>query len=386
MGKSTIFVPLIREETLITRVKPQITKAEPQIFPGQLVKRSIEPSFIEMQKEIEGLGEAAPGVDALKRTVKEPERTLIKKNNPLFLEIKKVYVGNLGMDKASLLVTSNVKSHETHDAAPKAIHMFRPSINNRSTISPSADDCASPIIYYSPAVLSDPIFTFDIVIEKKGEKVLKEMGKIINTAKDVPLFAPAKTFLVIGSMVVNIIDDLSDFIWSNNPKLHFDCPIDLDEMEKEKPMLSAMLIRNEEDADYFSDRYVVKFGSLGQGIFGWRLMDKKTNKEYDGEKPCMIVEVETSLDEGLKDYSSKLATAAQLQSFFNQKEESATISDVFGKAINLYNDASYYREITQEKKKLNGNLSVEEKRKIEERIEAYKKNMQTDDFTNLVEE
>ena len=313
---------------------------------------------------------------------------VIRRNSPLFLEIKKVYTGKFEKEKASLLVLTNVKSHETHDFKPKAIHMFRSSVENQSVLMPSADDDASPIIYYSPAVLSDPIITFDIVIEIVGKKVLKMITDIMDKAKDVPIFAPAKSFIVIGGQVLDLVADVSEFIWNDTPHLHRDYPLDLDEIEKKGESRGALLVRNPEDDAFFSnDRFEIVYEEKGLGIYEWQLVDKANNhQEYDGKFPCMIVEIEAAANDQLKDYTAKLATAAQMENFFTKKGDSAFVIDTFEKAIHLYNDADCFKKINERKEDLakNTNLSTEEKQKIKEEINAYTKNLQTDDFKDLV--
>ncbi|MEZ6235622.1 MAG: hypothetical protein R3B68_15660, partial [Phycisphaerales bacterium] len=134
-------------------------------------------------------------------------------NRPLTIEIAYVHTGiptrGMGDD---LLVTSSVKKLPVYASAPRAVNALVPDLrkgmDTRFDALP-ANLNATPVVYHSPAQTErGVVVTIELVWNRFNNELVQRVAGFLGGAAGIPLFAPAGSYLLAGSVLLKSIGNL----------------------------------------------------------------------------------------------------------------------------------------------------------------------------------
>lgn len=265
---------------------------------------------------------------------------------PLSVEILTVYTGDaprkLFGGKPDLLVVSGIKSVQTFDAAPRAINQIEENIKDKQYIKPGAFSNGSPIVYYTPSLEASTTFlSFELVVDTLKRDTISAVENLFESASGLPVFAPASEYLIAGSIIVSIVSDLLDAFES---PAFLSGTLDLRFLTSGIPIFRSghYVIYNRSDLHDFRE---FKIGNLDDG-FGnimTALVHKGTGKEYKGDAPYIILNIDGRIRPDLEGFVPKLASAAILDQFYG-KDKGQQVVQALETAVVLYNDMSFRKK------------------------------------------
>jgi hypothetical protein len=299
---------------------------------------------------------------------------------PLCVRIHTIYTGNMPSNlfgsKTGMLVSSAVKVKiGSVDVSPRAINLLCERINDFQSLQlPSAVMPGTPIAYYSPSVVDEVIsIHFEFIADKFAKPVVNQVVGLLTSASTIPIFAPAASYLMVGSTVINIAQQLAEALAPNKVFMQEDVVIQMTGqagglLPEFKPR--NMYLCNDKDVGAFAD-YAVGAVDHGTGNYQLALVHRNSGSEYKGPAPYMIATFDGKRDSGLDDFAPTLVSAALLDQFYGGKPGEQAVSAVKS-AMQLYNDAAYNLEAEKLKKEMQKHKKTsKEYLELKARVEAY---------------
>jgi hypothetical protein len=309
-----------------------------------------------------------------------PDFKPIEIGKPLSVEILTVYSGdspNRFLGKKDLLVTSGVKSIITHNEAPKAINQIVKKIEDNTHYVPSAYNVGCPVVYYTPALdMGTILCSFSLVADTFNEDTFENISGLLSKAGGIPIFAPASTVLLAGSLISGMIGKLGKAIFESKPFFRGDLNIRLETPGHIITKSRHIAIIEPSQIQEFNDFVPreVQFGGNSQ----IRLVHNTNGESYDGDAPYILVSLDGRERNDLKSFSPTLASAAMLEKFYGTESQGQTI-EVIQEAMELYSDLKYREKASNLKEKLSGmDGNSEEFKNSQKLLGAYLKNIQND--------
>lgn len=315
--------------------------------------------------------------------------TPIGLGKPLSLEIMTVYTGDapgrswvdrlVGRSKPDLLVTSGVKSLQTHGAASRAVNQIVRDIDDNATYRPGALREGSPVLYYSPAVVNGTtLVTVELVADSFSGDVFTQLSSLFTTAAGLPVFAPAAAYLLAGATITRIAEKLGHALLETGPFLTGDLDIRFNTAGRGAAMARFVVFVNDRDTSEFSGyrTQVVEEGGQDRVL----LVDERTETEYRGARPYVIASLDGAERGELAEFTPQHASAALLEQFYGTQRLGG-VAEVLQDSLRLYNDFTFRQKAERLKKEL-GALPADapQRAEAEKLLQAYMKNIGNDVF------
>ena len=313
-----------------------------------------------------------------------PDRTPIGIGKPLSIEILCVYTGDapnkLFGGKKDLLVVSGVRATNTHDESPRAINQLVKKVEDNQYIQPSAFVQGSPIIYYTPAVdVSTILCSLEMVADTFSESTFDSISNLFGKAASIPIFFTSSLYLLAGSAIIKMAGELGKALFESKAFMKDNIPFYFDSPDMPLANARAAIVYNDKDEYLFKD-YKPGFVKTGEENRK-ALVHKSTGKEYRGKAPYVLLSIDgRDRNQELSEFSPKIAAASIIEKFYGTDIETKS-TEIIEDAMMLYNDLTYHKKavkLQEDMKKLNANSK--EYKKAKELLEAYKKNIQSDQF------
>jgi hypothetical protein len=316
---------------------------------------------------------------------------------PLSVEVLAIYTGKLptywGIGKPNLLLLSAVKSIESLETAPKAINCLQQGAGKCQYLVPSTESEGSPIVYYTPGLTSSTL-TIDItlVADTFDDNIINMVSGALKAAKGLPVFAlgtpagaAASAVLMAGPTVLEVIGSIGSTFLDGKPFLKQTFPFRFETPDFSRVVPQTFYAYNESNRREL-EPYLPR--TLNPGCPDQRiaLVHKDTGQEYDGDAPYIIMSLDgRNRDEELANFAPKLAGAALMQKFFGSSDPGGEALLTLEKAMGLYNDLTFrskYDSIQNELNKLDKKRPdyPETSKRLEDRLDAYKKNIRNREF------
>ncbi len=303
---------------------------------------------------------------------------------PLLVEILTVYTGDapggfLG-GKPDLLVVSGVKGAQTFDAAPRAINQLEEDIKDRQYVQQAAFSKGSSIVYYTDCLENTTtLCSFELVVDSLQKNTVDSVAKMFATAAGLPIFVPANLYLLAGSVLIKLVGELAN---SFEARPFLSDTMDLRFLTSGMPNFKSghYIVYNKEDRNEFSD-YRIDIQNDGFGRLEIRLVHCQNGKEYKGNAPYIVVNIDGKHRPDLEGYAPKLASAALLEQFYGKKNRSGQFIHTLESALELYNDFTYRKKAEQLLDKIQGiPIGSDEFLLAKLLFEAYINNIRNDIF------
>lgn len=310
--------------------------------------------------------------------------TPIGLGKPINVEVLCVYTGDAPsrlFGKPDLMVSSAVKSHVTHDVAPRAINQIIHSIKDKELHQPSALSEGSPIVYYSPALdASTTLCSFEMVANSFPKELTDNIAGLMKTAAGLPVFAPAGSLLIGGSVLTTLVGNIGKKIFETKPFLRGDLNIRLDTAGLIKTKAKQYVIINDADLSKVTKLKLKLFTNDATGASKVMLVDKQTEKEYRGDVPYIVVNIDGKERDELNNFAPRLASAAMIERFYGD-DASGNSMHLIEQAMGLFNDFLYLNKAEDLKKKLGQmDKNSEQFKQSNLLLGAYIKNIHTQAF------
>ncbi|HEX7049472.1 MAG TPA: hypothetical protein VF188_04615 [Longimicrobiales bacterium] len=302
---------------------------------------------------------------------------------PLSLEIFSIYTGDapgrwlpIG-PKPGLLAVSAVKDLVTVDAAPRAMNQIVEKIEDRKLYEPGALAAGTPIVYYSPAVTTETLFTsFQLVVDSFDRRVIDHVADLFQSAGGLPIFAPAAAYLLAGSVLLRIAGDLGDALAESDAFLDDDLPLRFLPPDTMPDVARSAVIYNDKHAHEL-EGYRVAVVTEGPDQRQRRVLaDRQTGQPYHGDAPYMIVSIDGRERDGLEGFQPTYATAAVLERFYPKGDRTGQAVQALSDGLALYNDLRYRRKAEDLRQRLEGlDPQSDEYKELKTLYDAYRKNI-----------
>ena len=302
---------------------------------------------------------------------------------PLSIEIATVYVGEyvkfLGRKK-DVIVVSGVKSAQTFNGTSRAINIKTHKAEENSFLNFTAFDDGTPLVYYTPSMDADSMqVSFEIMFDNFDKETFDTISGLMNSAAGIPVFLPAAGYLLAGAQLVKLGAGLADVLFSGAPNLAGTIPIQFNSPILPPTQPREYVLYNERDKEEFLDLKVAI--TITGEIKKLRLVNKKTNDEYKGRAPYMIILLDGRAQIARKSFAPTLASASMLAKFYGPQQPSAEITGILKDAMQLYNDSAYKSKGEKISKRLKTtNKDSDEFKTLSSLYNAYKENIQDDAF------
>lgn len=300
---------------------------------------------------------------------------------PMTIKLVTVYAGNykngLFRNKKDMIVTSRIKAPHIPEEAQRAVHQIYIGMPEKVAVMPGPGNYGTPLIYCAPAFVDDGMMiNLEFKIDNFNEGQMKAAGNILSVLGTIPIFSTASGILLFAGAAVKQAAPLINTLAEKKPWLsfNFDTPI----REAGRKALEAGFYRiiNQADEAEFKDYEIALSGNNQPEL------RKKGARDtfYRGDRPYAIISINGEMADEHAGFSPALASAAILQKFYGIRENGAIDEDIKG-LLNLSNDYYFHQKIERLTNRLKtAEEGSEEYKQMQEKINAYKKNLQTDIF------
>lgn len=300
---------------------------------------------------------------------------------PMTIKLMTVYAGDykngLFKNKKDMIVTSRIKPPHLADEALRAVHQIYANMQEKAAVAPSAGNYGTPLIYCTQSFVDEGMMiNLEFKIDNFKQEQMEAVGKMMTFLGAIPIFAAASGVLLFAGAAAQKAAPLINSLAEKKSWLSFNFDAAIQEAGRRSLRAGFHLIRNTVDDKEFED-YEVTLNGDNIPV----LLKKETaNAYYKGGRPYAIISINGDLNDEHIGFSPALASTMILQKFFGVRE-SGTISDDIKDLFSLSNDYYFNRKISTLKSNLKKlDATSDEYKKGLEKIEAYKKNFQTDIF------
>lgn len=306
------------------------------------------------------------------------------KGQPLTLWVWHVYTGRYPRGtwrserpSRDLMVLSSVKEPSVTAGAPRTLNFIANGIPSYSNVDAGdASQPGSPIMYHTPALLHDVLYvTIDLAFNDFDSGVTRAVSNIVQGAGVLPIFTPHKASLLIAGEVVRLGGQFGEAQVDLRPDIQFHDKLDLLQMNVEGARRDFILLTNDE--------------TLGENYSHFNEQGEILNGEgvkYDGHEPYVVLAIDQTERDELKDFQALAATAELMKDFLDDGTPSQKTGEIMSEAMKLYND-SHYRALVDKTRNAISKLKdqtppptdLDERiNKLEREQERYTKHIQSD--------
>lgn len=305
---------------------------------------------------------------------------------PMSIEILAVYTGdapNKLFSRPDLLVTTAIKGIETIDVAPRAINQVVEDIKDKQYLQPSALAEGSPIAYWTPSLVNSTLYcTIQLVVDTFDEKILQYLSTLLKSAGGIPVFAPASVYLMAGSVITDVVGKVGKAFLESKPFLQDELVLRFDTPEFPVSIASQIVLYNHNDRGELKDykpKVIKEGGEYRVVLVG------KDGDEYGGDAPYVIVSLDGRPRKELKDFTSRLASAALLERFLGAPDPGRQAMEALQSAMELYSDFTFHQKAQNIKKEIaaldpESETYEKDKEALEKLLDAYAGNIRNELF------
>lgn len=301
---------------------------------------------------------------------------------PMTIKLITIYAGDydnkLFKNKRDLIVTSQIKSPIDPDIPSRAVHQIYPAIHEKVAVSPSAGNYGTPLIYCTPSFVDEGMMIkLELKLDDFNEGDLKTISTSMKSLGGLPILASVSGYFMLAGALTNLVAPIINTLAERKAWLAYDFDIPIKEAGRKPFKGDFYIVRNESDKDEFANYVVDKESNPIQ------LKRRGTNAEYyQGSRPYAIISINGDMEPEYEGFTPALASAAVLQKFFGVRE-TGTLGEDVKELLKISNDFLYNQKIQKLYKKIEGtSADSEEYKTLNDKIQAYQKNFQTDLFKN----
>jgi hypothetical protein len=258
---------------------------------------------------------------------------------PLHVAIDRVYTGRYpkgGLFRgADIALISGVKDYSVLSASTRALNLLIKDVEQHSHIQVSAFHEGTPLILYSPAVMSDSlILTVEIAVGSFDDGFFELVRNGLTAAAGVPLMLPYAGFLVAAGEVVKLASGLADALFDGGPAFSITESLNFGLPGRPRAVADHWLLTHRTDLTGY--RYDPGLG----------LIDPD-GSVYRGDDPYVVLTLDGAPRPELEGFAAKAASTAVLERFFGIKERTGTSVDTLVEGLQLVSDFRLRKQADQ---------------------------------------
>ncbi len=290
---------------------------------------------------------------------------------PLTIRLHTLYTGNLknGLfnNKQSVMLTSQMKDDMTFDAAPRAIHQLYSKVGDRSILFPNAGTEGTSLIYYNKAFDKQLLHvTLDLKASRLNDKAVNNVANALNLAAGIPVFAPYAPYLMAGSQIIKVGNDVVTAIVESSPLMSYSFDI--------ASNLGGLI---DSEAGFYigcSPKHKAKLNGYKMHELDRNQLVLGMSKDiiYDGDIPYVIISIDGKSSPEYEAFNTSISSAGLLRRFSGSAEN--TSSADLHKVLEIYNDYQYTQKIQEINQRIK-TASASDREQLENLRNAYKLNI-----------
>ncbi|WAC49809.1 hypothetical protein OVA03_07900 [Asticcacaulis sp. SL142] len=267
---------------------------------------------------------------------------------PLTIELRHVYTGKYPkaglFDKAKdVAVVSGLKDYSIFAATSRALNFLAPNIASRSHLNmPSPFNDGTPVIAYSPAVVSDSlVLGIEFAVDNFPGALLAQLGSALQKVGEIPLMLPNAGLLMGAGELIKLTAGLGDALFDGKSEFSITESINFD-----RPGTSTAV------AEF---RILSRDPSLSAGFeYDERLgiVESGSKKPYNGDEPYAVISLDGKPRPNLANFAPTVASAAIIKRFFNMQEGGTATIEAVVDGLKLASEMAYRQKADDVQKKL----------------------------------
>jgi hypothetical protein len=302
-----------------------------------------------------------------------PDFTKVGKGKPLHVVIDRVYTGKYpksgglfqGKD-ADVAVVSGVKDYAVFAASTRALNLVSRKVKARSHVESNAFEDGTPLILYSPAVMSDSLtLTIEMAFDTFDAGLLQTIAGGLQSAAGIPLMLPHAGFLLGAGQLIKLAAGLGDALFDGRPAfsitetLNFGLP--------GRPLAVA-------------DFWLL---THNQALHGYKYDPAKglltpDGQRYIGDDPYVVISIDGAERPDLDNFTPTAASSAVLQKFFQMRERSVASVEAVVQGLQLASDMKLRKQAEALQARIAAATDDTVKSALKTELDAVVKNIATD--------
>jgi hypothetical protein len=365
MSAFRVFDGKLVSQTDLVLFRPMIAEAIQKGIPVSLPAGQFQPTvFTTLPPKTETAEEAVP--IAFKS---------VGPGSPLTIEIRFLYTGrypsNIFNHPRNMLLSSSLKNLDVFDAAAEAVNYLIPQVKSGSFFSaPPADKNGTSLVYYSPAVTTVKcVVTFNLTFQNFDSTILDKIGGVFSGASGIPIFMAAAPYMIGAKAVLKLSGDVGNQLFNGKPDFPITYTINFS--DPGDPVQDAgFVVLFKEDEDPNTDPQKLTFDSR-------RGLVDASKQPYDGPAPYIVMSIDGTQQDSLKNFAPTAASAALMSKFFNVEDgDTVPIQDILD-ALKALNDVKFSQKAADLQKQI-ANASSDQRAALESQFKAVVANIQND--------
>lgn len=262
--------------------------------------------------------------------------TPIGPGRPLTVQIRHVYTGRFprkgglfGGSKDVALV-SGVKDFAAFAASSRALNLLSHDVRARTHLKGSAFDEGTPVVLYSPAVMTDSLMlSVELAVDSFPSDFIRSVGQSLRALAGLPLMLPHAGLLLGAGEVARMASDLGGGLFDGRPAFSITEAINFD-VPGGRTAQADFRVMTHDTTLAANHRY----------RDGTGLVDA-AGAIYEGDSPYVVISLDGKERPSLAGFAETVASAAVLARFFGMKEGGTASVEILTDGLRLASDMRY---------------------------------------------
>jgi len=293
----------------------------------------------------------------------------IGKGKPLQVVIDRIYTGKypkkggLFGSASDVAVVSGVKDYSVFAASTRALNVLTKDVRARSHVRGTAFEDGTPLVLYSPAVMTDSLtLTVEIAVDSFDSGLFDTVAKGFSAAAGIPLMLPYSGYLLGASEVLKLAGGVGDALFDGRPAFSITETLNFGLPGRPLAIADHWLLTHNQDLNGFS--YDAQKG----------LIDSN-GAPYAGDDPYVVLTLDGKERPELNKFTPTAASAAILQKFFNMKDRTAASVETIVEGMQLVSDLRLRKKAETLKARAEAATDPTAKASLNAELEAVLKNI-----------
>jgi hypothetical protein len=214
--------------------------------------------------------------------------------------------------------------------------------------------------------------TFNLIFHNFDSSVLDKVGAVFSGAAGIPIFTAAAPFLIGANAILKLAGDVGNDVFNGKPD--FTTTYTINFSDPGDPVQQAgfvILFKEEEDPD--TDPRSLTFDSQ-RGLLD------ASNQPYRGPAPYIVISIDGTAQDSLKEFAPTAASAALMAKFFNVQDGDTIPTQDILDAFKALNDVKFSQKAAALQKQIASTPDGDQKKALQDQLAAVVANIQNDDL------
>lgn len=292
----------------------------------------------------------------------------IGKGLPLQVVIDHIYTGKYPKksvfgETSDVAVVSGVKDYAVFAASTRALNVLGKDIPPRSSLRSSAFEDGTPLVMYSPAVMSDSLtLSVELAVDSFDKSLFDIVARGLQTAAGIPLMLPYSGFLLGAGEVLKLAGGLGDALFDGKPAFSITETLNFGLPGRPLAVADHWLLTHQRNLTGYTYH-------PGQGLLD------PTGTPYNGDDPYVVLTLDGRERPELNSFTPTAASAAVLEKFFAMKDRASASVETLVEGLQLVSDMKLRKQAEDLKTRIAGTADGPSKDSLKAELDAVLKNI-----------